>query len=130
MTIRRRGLLQGRGAAAVVVGLLLVAGLILVFSGTLTRSTDLESRAAQARAEVAAQQARVDAGRAEVEFLQTDTFIQQQARALGWGARNETLFALPADAPSPRPVPAIGSEGADQQATAPLDAWMELLFGA
>jgi cell division protein FtsB len=120
----------GRRAAAVVFALFVAGGLLLVFAGTITRSNDIEAEAARARAEVAALEARVAAGEAEIEFFASDAFVQQQARALGFGERGERRFALPADAPSPVPIVPIGSVDQDSASKAPFEAWMELLFGA
>src|SRR3990172_8734186 len=100
MSMPRSGFLERRGAAALVFGLFVAGGLFFVFAGTLARATELEEQAARARAEVAALEARVEAGRAEVEFLKSDPFLEQQARALGYGTRAEESFRLPDDAPS------------------------------
>ena len=115
---------------ALVLGLFVAGGLVFVFAGTLARSTDLEAQAQKARAEVAALEARVEAGLAEVEFVKTDAFIDQQARAIGYGTPGETRFRLPPDAPPPAFITPLGSEGEGVVTTAPFEAWMELLFGA
>ena len=126
----RQGPLHGRRAAGVVFGLFVAVGLVVVFGGTLGRSTDIEAKAAQTRAEVHALEARVAAGDAELRFFETDAFVLQQARAHGYGEKGETLFALPDDAPSPEPIVPIGSGHEEGAASAPFDAWMDLLFGA
>jgi cell division protein FtsB len=120
-----------RGSAAAIVLLLFVAvGIIVVFAGTLTRATEVEEEAARARAELALLEERVAAGRAEIEFVETDRFVEQQARAAGFGSRGETAFRLPDDAPPPPPVVMLGAVTDGTAATSPLEAWMELLFGA
>lgn len=129
MSTERPGLSERRGAAAVVLGLFVGGGLVFVFAGTLARSTDLEGQAEKARAEVAALEARVEAGRAEVEFIKSEAFLDQQARAVGYGTPGETRFRLPPNAPPPAPITPLGSDDGDDVATAPLDAWLELLFG-
>ncbi len=129
MTTARRGPLQGRRAAAIVFGLFVAVGLVLVFGGTLTRSTDIEARAEQARTEIAALQARVAAGRDEILFFDSDAFVLQQARALRFGENGEKRFALAEDAPPPQAITPLGSRDEDGSAMAPFDAWMELLFG-
>ena len=126
----RRGFLERRGAAALVFGLFVAGGLVFVFAGTLARATELEEQAARARADVAALEARVQAGRAEVEFLKSDPFLEQQARALGYGTRAEQRFRLPDDAPSPPPLTPLGASPPATAGGSPLEAWLELLFGA
>ncbi len=129
MTSSRRGPLQGRRAAALVFGLFVAAGLVLVFGGTISRSNDIEARAERLRAENLALEARVAAGDLEFELVGTDEFIAWQARAYGTGAKGETIIVPPNDAPSPEPIVPLGAGKADDRARAPLDAWLELLFG-
>ena len=113
----------------VVFGLFVTVGLVLVFGGALTRSTDIEANAAQARAANAALEAQVAAGKAELLFFESDAFVLQQARALGFGEEGERLFSLPDDAPPPDPITPLGGGDSDDSIAAPFDAWMELLFG-
>ena len=113
----------------VVAGLALAVGLLVVFSGALTRSTDIESRAEAARAEVELSQQQLEETQAEQEFIKTQEFILWQARVNGYGEPDETRFGLPDDAPSPAPIVPIGPQDEDAP-MAPFDAWMELLFGA
>lgn len=113
-----------------VVALTLVIGIVVVFSGTLTRSTDMEARAEQARAERDRAQAAVEAGELELQFVRSDEFVLWQARALGMGEKGEQPFELPEDAPSPAPIVPIGPQDEGPRPMAPFDAWMELLFGA
>ncbi len=129
MSSLRQAPLIGRRALAAVMALALVVGLVVVFSGSLTRSTDTESRAEEARAELAARQRELAETEAEQEFIKSRQFILWQARVNGWGKPGEIPFALPDDAPDPAPIAPIGPQ--DQaQPMAPFDAWMELLFGA
>ncbi len=81
MTISEGRPWQRWGAAAIVFGLFVVGALIFVFAGTLTRAGELEREAEVKRAEVAALEARLAAGTAELEFIETDAFVRQQARA-------------------------------------------------
>jgi cell division protein FtsB len=130
MSILRSGFLERRGAAAIVFGLFVAGGIVFVFAGTLARATELEQEAARARAEVAALEERLAAGNAEVEFLRSDRFLEQQARVVGYGERGERPFRLPEDAPSPEPIVLLGSRADRSIASEPLEAWLELLFGA
>jgi cell division protein FtsB len=130
MTFLRRGPFERRGAVSLMFGLFVALTLVLIFSGTLTRSTDIEAEAQKARAEVAELEARFEAGNAEVEFLETDEFVEQFARSISMGERGEKPFALEPGAPSPKPIIPLGSEASGSVAKAPFEAWMELLFGA
>ena len=125
-----RSVLERRGAAALVLGLFVAVGLIVIFAGTLARATELEQLAAIQRANVAAMQEQLAAAQAEVEFLDDDDLVEQHARAFGLGDRGERAFGLPADAPSPEPIVPLGSDRGEVRVVAPLDAWLELLFGA
>lgn len=129
MSAGRRRPLRGGRAAGLVFGLFVAGGLVIIFGGTLARSTDVEAEAARLRAEVQLLEARVAAGEAEIEFLEGEAFLLQQARQEGYGERGETAFALPPDAPSPAPLPSIGSGARGETRRAPFDAWMALLFG-
>ena len=121
----------GRRALAAVVALVLVGGVLVVFSGTLTRSTDAEAAEAQARAERDRMAAEVAAGRLELDYVRSDDFIEWQARAYGLGdGADERLFRLPEDAPTPAPIVPIGPLEDTDPPRAPFDAWMDLLFGA
>jgi hypothetical protein len=121
---------SGRRAVTVLAGLGLVVALVVVFSGSLSRSTDVGAQAEQARAEVSARELELAEGEAEQEFFETDEFIRWQARTLGFGQKSqgETLFTLPEDAPEPEPIKPIGPPG-EEEPMPPFDAWMELLFG-
>ena len=130
MNALRHAPLAGRRALAVLAALALVGGIVLVFSGTLTRSTDVEAQAAQAQAVVAELEARREAGERELEFVQSDDFVRWQARVQGLGQEGERPFALEPGAPSPEPIVPIGPQDDAPQALPPLEAWMELLFGA
>jgi cell division protein FtsB len=130
MTSTGPSALRRGSAAALVLGLFVAVGIIVVFAGTLTRATEVEEEAARARAELALLNERVEAGRAEIEFIETDRFVEQQARAAGFGTRGERAFRLPDDAPSPPPVAMLGADAEGVAASSPFEAWMELLFGA
>lgn len=130
MSTLRQAPLIGRRALAIVVGVAAVVGLVVVFSGTLDRSTDVEGRAEQAQAEVEARRLELEASVDEQAFFATDAFIRWQARVHGYGQKpqGETRFALPPDAPAPAPIRPIGPRHTNRE-MAPFDGWMELLFG-
>lgn len=122
--------MQRRSAATFALLIVVGLGLVLIFAGTLSRSSDLGGEAAARRAEFAALSQRVADGRAEVEFLETEAFVDQVARSIGWGSRGERAFALSPNAPSPAPIVPLGSEPVGAVEVAPLEAWLELLFGS
>jgi hypothetical protein len=126
---RRLGLAERRGALAVV-GLALVGWLGFVFAGTLGRADDLDAQALAARAQVEALEARLELGRAEVDFVGSDAFVEQGARTLGWGEEGELAFELDADAPAPAPVPLLGALPEEGPAEGPLEALVRILRGA
>lgn len=130
MASHRSGFLAGGGAAALLFGLFIAGGLIFIFAGALARANQLEAEAAIASAEVAALQERVDAGTAELGFMDTPRYTEQAARAVGYGEEGERPFRLPADAPDPPTLPRLGNDTADEGPPAPLDAWLTLLFGS
>jgi hypothetical protein len=125
-----RGVLERRGAAALVLGLFVLVGLVVIFAGTLTRATQLEQEAAVRRAEVVAMQEQLAAAEAEVAQTGSAALVEQHARAIGFGTKDEHAFELPASAPSPEPIVPLGSDAGDATSLAPPDAWLELLFGA
>ncbi len=130
MSILPSGFLERRGAAVIVFGLFVAGGIVFVFAGALSRATELEQEAARARAEVATLESRLMEGNAEVEFLKSDRFLEQQARVVGYGERGEVPFRLPDEAPSPEPIVPLGRLTETPVSGAPLEAWLELLFGA
>ncbi len=129
MSSLRQAPVIGRRALLLLAGLLLLAAIVIVFGGALTRSTDVETRAEQARAEFARVEEAVHAGEHELAFIETDAFFDWQGRAYGFGESNERPFVLE-DAPPPAPITPIGPQDATGEQAAPFDAWMELLFGA
>ncbi len=68
----------------------------------------------------------------ERALIQEQAYIEIEARAHGLGGRQEHPFSLAPDA-SPLPADAPGSAsaalGATAQRSAPIDAWLDLLFG-
>ena len=127
--LRRWGLAERRGAV-VLIGLALAGWLAFVFAGTLGRSDELEAQALVARDQVEALQERLELGRAEVDFVATDAFVEQSARGLGWGADGEVAFALPENAPSAAPVPLLGAELEVIPDHGPLEELLRLLSGS
>lgn len=108
---------------------ILAVWLLLTFGKALTQLNDATQREAAAAAETRALQAQLAAGRRELTLVQTDAFQAIQARALGMGGPGEKIFALTADAPTPPAIVPLGQNSSSGATKAPLDAWLELLFG-
>lgn len=120
---------ERRGLTAV--GVALVAGwLIFIFAGALSQAEDVNRLAEQLRAENAELERRVEAGRSEIELIASDLFLRLQARAYGIGEVGERPFALADGAPAPAPLPLLGAGVERDRVTTPLEAWLDLLFGA
>lgn len=109
--------------------LLAVVWLVLVFGSALADVDAAHRRAEQTRADNAALQERLEQGRAEIELMQTDEFLRQQARAYGMGERGERAFALEAGTPLMEPIPPLGISLEPPAARSPLEEWFLLLFG-
>jgi hypothetical protein len=125
----RRLLFERRGVATAM--LVLLAGwLVFIFAGALGEANEAERRADVLRAEIAELERKVDAGASETEFVRRPAFLELQARAFGMGRIGERPFALADGAPSPPPLPLLGEDRQPSPGETPLEAWLELLFGA
>lgn len=106
--------------------------IVAVFARQVGDAGAAVDRADRLRAENAVFTSQVEALEKELDLVQRQAFIEQQARAYGLGGANERPFALAPDS-SPLPADAPGSAsarlGARPSRTAPVDAWLDLLFG-
>jgi hypothetical protein len=105
--------------------------LVFVFARALSDLDRATARQRTIAAEAATLEARLEADRREQEIVQTDAFQSILARAYGLGGPGEIVFSLPADAPSPAPITPLGGARQNQPAddSAPLDAWLNIIFG-
>jgi hypothetical protein len=74
-----------------------------------------------------------EAADAASQAIQDQAYIEIEARARGLGGRDEHPFSLAPGAPSlPPDAPGSASAalGAPATQTAPIDAWLDLLFGS
>jgi hypothetical protein len=115
-------------AGAIVAGLL-----VLTFARQVGEATAASEKAAALRAGNAVLRDQVARLEQDLGHVQDPRFIQLAGRAYGLGGPKEVPFALAAGAPPLGPH-APGSAavrlGAEATAATPLDAWLELLFGA
>src|SRR6476620_7452134 len=84
-------------------GVVLTVWLVVIFGRAIADSNALSQRRAQEEDINAQLRAQVEQGRAEINFIKTELFLQFQARAVGMGAVGENAFALEPNAPSPPP---------------------------
>jgi cell division protein FtsB len=118
-----------RRTLGAIVGILVTIWLVAVFGSALADSNALNARQTREEATNAALRAQVAAGRAEIAYIQTDPFLQFEARSFGMGMPRERAFALEPGAPDPRPITPLGSSDEPPIATTPLEDWLKLLFG-
>ena len=106
--------------------------IVAVFTRQVIDVAAASDRAAQLRLDNAGLASQVDDLQRELDLVQRQAFVEQQARANGLGTRGERPFTLSPDA-SPLPADAPGSAsvrlGARPVHTAPIDVWLDLLFG-
>jgi hypothetical protein len=114
-------------------GVLLAGWLTISFVRQVGEATAAADRAEELRAANAALKSDVERLERDLDHVQDARFIQLQGRAFGLGSRGERAFALAAGAPSlaaDAPGSADVRLGAPPRHSSPLDAWLEVLFGA
>ena len=119
-----------RRSHLLVIGLLILGvWLVLVFGRALTELNEATARQAAVAAENAALEQRLEAGKRELELVQTDSFQRLQARAFGLGEAGERVFSLDSEASPAPPIIPLGGSNAPATSDTPLEAWLNLLFG-
>ena len=113
---------------ALVVLVLVAVWFAVGFARTMTQLNSAVDRQAAVAAENAALEEQLAAGHRELELIQTDGYQALQARGYGLGAPGEIAFSLESDVTPPAVVP-LGARDAQARGLAPVDAWLELLFG-
>ena len=107
--------------------------LVLTFARQVGEATAASEKAAALRAGNAVLREEVARLEKDLGHVQDPRFIQLAGRAYGLGGPKEVPFALAAGAP-PLAADAPGSAavrlGAEAKPATPLDAWLDLLFGA
>ena len=121
-----------RRRIALVLGALVAAWVLLLFAQQVGQATGAAAKADSMRASNGALTANVTALKSELDLIQRQAFVEQQARAYRLGTPREIPFTLADNAP-PLPPDAPGSAGVRLGAAAeqpsPLEQWMRLLFG-
>ena len=123
--------LSRRRVGWVVAGLL-AAWIVVVFARQVSDATAATNRAAQMAADNAALAGEVAALQREVALIVEPEFVEQQARAHGFGGPREIAFTLDPSVPAPvdgAPGSASVRLGAIDDRQTPLEAWLSLLFG-
>jgi len=114
-------------------GVLMATLLALTFARQVGEATAASNRAAELRAGNDILRAEVARLTDDLSHVQDPRFIGIEGRAFGLGGPREIPFALAAGAP-PLAADAPGSAavrlGADPPHESPLDAWLDVLFGA
>ncbi len=122
-----------RRRIALLIGALVAAWVIVLFARQVGEASAATARADAARMSNAALAANVVDLQRELELIQRDAYIGQQARIYRLGTPQEIPFTLADDAPSlapDAPGQAAVRLGAVTTRQSPLDAWLDLLFGA
>jgi cell division protein FtsB len=108
------------------------AWIVVVFARQVGEASAASTRAEQMRLANVELAADVTSLERELELIQRQEYILQQARGYRLGAPNEIPFTLSPDAP-PLTADAPGSAavrlGAGEPPVTPLESWLSLLFG-
>ena len=122
-----------RRRIAIVMAALLSAWIVLALSRQVGEAADATNQANQLTQANQALSAQIATLTQERTLIQQQAYIEIEARARGLGGRDEHPFSLAAGAPSlPPDAPGSASAalGATAAQTAPIDAWLDLLFGS
>ena len=115
-----------------VLGAIVSVWIVAVFARQVGDVAAASDRAANLRLDNAGLASQVDGLQRELDLVQRQAFVEQEARAYGLGARGERPFVLGPDA-GPLAEDSPGSAavrlGARPTRTAPIDVWLDLLFG-
>jgi cell division protein FtsB len=122
-----------RRRIALLLGAIVAAWVIVLFARQVGEASDASSRAAEMRVANAQLEADVRALEREVELIQRQAYIEQQAREYRLGDAREIPFVLAPDAAplaADAPGTAASRLGADVERATPLESWLNLMFGA
>jgi cell division protein FtsB len=114
------------------IGVLVAVWIVVVFARQVGDAQAAASRAEQIARDNVTLSTEVTGLERELDQIQRQRYIEQQARGYGLGAAKEIPFVLSEDAP-PLAADAPGSAsvrlGADRARVSPLESWLTLLFG-
>ena len=122
-----------RRRIAILLAAVLSAWIVLALSRQVGDAAEAANRAGQLTRDNQALSAQIQTLTAERTLIQQQAYIEIEARAHGLGGRQEHPFSLAANAPTlppDAPGSASGALGATTTRNAPVDAWLDLLFGA
>jgi cell division protein FtsB len=117
---------------ALLLGALIAAWVIVLFARQVGEASEATTRADIMRASNVALESSVAALERELELIQRQAYIEQQARTYRLGPAREIPFVLAADAPGLAPdAPGMAAVrlGAVTDRPTPLESWLDLLFG-
>jgi cell division protein FtsB len=121
-----------RRRIALAIGALVCAWVIVLFARQVGQASEATAHAQAMRTANAALEVNVAALQQELDLIQRQAYIAQQAREYRLGSPREIPFALADDAPSLAPD-APGSAGVRLGAVtdrpSPLGSWIRMLFG-
>jgi hypothetical protein len=120
-----------RRRAAILLGALLAGWIVILFARQVSEASAATGRAETMVADNASRRSEIAGLERELQRIQQQRFVVQQARGYGLGGPREIAFTLGASAPS-LPPDAPGSAGlrvGAHTSTTPLDSWLTLLFG-
>jgi len=121
-----------RRRIAILMAALLSAWIVLALSRQVGEAAEATNRADQLGRDNQTLSAQIDTLTQERTLIQEQAYIEIEARAHGLGGRQEHPFQLAPDAsalPADAPGSAAVALGASTDHVAPLDAWLDLLFG-
>jgi cell division protein FtsB len=120
-----------RRRIAVLMAAVLSAWIVLALSRQVGEAADATNRANQLTRDNQALTSQIATLTEERVLIQDQAYIEIEARAHGLGGRQEHPFSLAQALPLPADAPGSASAalGAVEQHTAPIDAWLDLLFG-
>jgi cell division protein FtsB len=121
-----------RRRIALLLGALVAAWVIVLFARQVGEASEASSRADVMRAANEQLEGDVAALERELELIQRQAYIEQQAREYRLGEAREIPFVLEPDAPpiaDDAPGTASARLGADIQRATPVESWIDLLFG-
>lgn len=120
-----------RRRTAILLGVLLAAWIVIVFARQVSEASAATGRAEAMVASNAERRAQIAGLERELEQIQQQPFVLQQARGYGLGGSHEVPFSLAAGAP-PLAANAPGSAAVRLGAppsVSPAERWLTLLFG-